>query len=89
MKSPVSNEQQTAAPLDKIKRRVACLQKKIKRIEDPEGYVQEVVAEKRDKFLSTALARFERRQAQKSERKEEYVEKVAQKKTKKKAAAAE
>jgi len=71
MKSPVSREEQAVVPLDKIKRRVACLQKKIKKIEDPEGYVQEVIAEKRDKFLNTALARFERRQAQKSEVKEE------------------
>ncbi len=43
--------------------------------------MQEIVAEKRDKFLNNALARFERRHAQKSEQKEE---RVAEKKVKKK-----
>ena len=36
--------------------------------------MQEIVAEKRDKFLNNALARFERRQAQRSERKDEVIE---------------
>jgi hypothetical protein len=78
MKSPVAQEQQQQAvdPLLRIKKRVTCLQKKIKRIEDPEGYVQEVVAEKRDKFLNNALARFERRQAQRNERREDEKQEV-------------
>ena len=40
MKSPVPTEQQSVVdPLLRIKKRVACLQKKIKKIEDPESYV--------------------------------------------------
>lgn len=69
MKQPVSQEQQEVVvaavdPLHRIKRKVACLQKKIKKIEDPELYLQEIDEEKRDKCVSAALARFERRKTQ-------------------------
>lgn len=39
MKSPVAQEQVSTANLDKFKKRVVCLQRKIKKMEDPELYL--------------------------------------------------